>query len=114
MIEPEIAFADLAADADLAEALLKSIFRTLLDERGDDMAFFRDRIDKTCIDRLEHLIESNFERMDYTVAIEALTPEPDFGLTLGFASRCCALDDDAAAGAGATGAVEPLRCLFCV
>src|SRR5436309_7386359 len=40
MIEPEIAFADLSADADLAEAFLKSIFRTLLDERKADMAFF--------------------------------------------------------------------------
>ena len=72
MIEPEIAFADLAADADLAEVFMKSIFRTLLEERADDMAFFRDRIDKTCIDRLEHFIESSFERMEYTAAIEAL------------------------------------------
>ncbi|MCH2149248.1 MAG: asparagine--tRNA ligase [Phycisphaerales bacterium] len=72
MIEPEIAFADLAADADLAEVFMKSIFKTLLEERADDMAFFRDRIDKTCIDRLEHFIESSFERMEYTAAIEAL------------------------------------------
>jgi len=41
MIEPEVAFADLAANADLAEAFLKSIFGALLDERKDDMAFFR-------------------------------------------------------------------------
>ena len=72
MIEPEIAFADLAADADLAEALLKSIFTDLLAERGDDMRFFADRIDKTCIERLEKFIAASFERMDYTEAIRRL------------------------------------------
>src|SRR6184192_3520297 len=49
MIEPEIAFADLAADADLAERFLKSIFKALLNERGDDMKFFAERIDKDCV-----------------------------------------------------------------
>jgi asparaginyl-tRNA synthetase len=72
MIEPEIAFADLAADADLAEALLKSIFTDLLAERGDDMRFFADRIDKTCIERLERFIAASFERMDYSEAIRRL------------------------------------------
>ncbi len=72
MIEPEIAFADLSDDADLAEDFLKSIFRTLLDEREDDMCFFRDRIDSTCIDRLEQFCEARFERMEYTDAIKTL------------------------------------------
>ncbi|WP_152052141.1 asparagine--tRNA ligase [Tautonia marina] len=72
MIEPEIAFADLAANADLAEDFLKSIFRTLLDERADDMRFFAERIDKDCINRVEAFISSSFERMDYTDAITAL------------------------------------------
>jgi len=72
MIEPEIAFADLADDADLAEDFLKSIFRTLLEELPDDMAFFQQRIDKSCIDRLTSFIESSFERMDYTDAIKTL------------------------------------------
>ncbi len=72
MIEPEIAFADLADDADLAEDFLKFLFRTLLEERADDMAFFRERIDDTCIDRLEALADSAFERMEYTDAIERL------------------------------------------
>ena len=72
MVEPEIAFADLADDADLAEAMLKYIFKALLDERGDDMKFFQERIDKTCIDRLETFIESPFERMDYSEAIKKL------------------------------------------
>jgi asparaginyl-tRNA synthetase len=72
MIEPEIAFADLKADADLAEAFLKSIFRALLNERGDDMKFFADRIDKGCITRLEKFVDSSFERITYTDAIAAL------------------------------------------
>ena len=72
MIEPEIAFADLSDNADLAEALLKSIFKTLLDEREDDMAFFAERIDKTCIDRLSQVVNAPFERIDYSEAIEIL------------------------------------------
>jgi len=72
MIEPEIAFADLNDDADLAEDFLKSIFRDLLNERGDDMAFFAQRIDKDCINRLEKFVEASFERMEYTDAIKAL------------------------------------------
>ena len=72
MIEPEIAFADLSDDADLAEDFLKNIFRALLDERGDDMAFFQQRVDKGCIERLEKFVEASFERMDYTDAIGRL------------------------------------------
>ena len=72
MIEPEIAFADLADNADLAESMLKYLFKALLEERQDDMAFFQQRIDKTCIDRLEKFIESSFERMEYTEAIDKL------------------------------------------
>ena len=72
MIEPEIAFADLADDADLAEAMLKYLFKALLEERPDDMGFFQQRIDKGCIDRLEKFVDSSFERMDYTEAISHL------------------------------------------
>ncbi|MSO46033.1 MAG: asparagine--tRNA ligase [Acidobacteria bacterium] len=72
MVEPEIAFADLAADADLAESFLKYIFTALLNERGDDLKFFADRIDKECITRLEAFVNSSFERMSYTDAIAAL------------------------------------------
>src|SRR2546423_8439834 len=72
MIEPEIAFADLTADADLAEEFLKYIFRALLNERPDDMKFFAERIDKDCITRVEKFVDSNFERMSYTDAIAAL------------------------------------------
>jgi asparaginyl-tRNA synthetase len=72
MIEPEIAFADLKADADLAEAFLKYIFRAVLVERPDDMKFFAERIDKECIQRLERFIESSFERITYTEAVQVL------------------------------------------
>jgi asparaginyl-tRNA synthetase len=72
MIEPEIAFSDLAADADLAEAFLKYIFRALLDERKDDMAFFEKFIDKECVNRMSALVETKFARMEYTDAIKEL------------------------------------------
>src|SRR5437660_5068639 len=72
MIEPEIAFAALADNADLAEALVKHIFATVLAERGDDMAFFEERIEKGLIARLTGIVKSEFARMDYTEAIAIL------------------------------------------
>jgi asparaginyl-tRNA synthetase len=72
MIEPEIAFADLKTDADLAEEFLKYIFKAVLNERPDDMKFFADRIDKECIARVEAFVNSSFERITYTDAITAL------------------------------------------
>src|SRR5450830_1241404 len=72
MIEPEIAFADLSADADLAQALLKYIFKAVLTERPDDMAFFEDRIEKGVIAKLGGIVERAFVRMDYTEAIKIL------------------------------------------
>lgn len=72
MVEPEIAFADLGDAATLAEEMLKYVFSALLEERADDMAFFQQRVDKTVIDRLNAVINSDFVRMDYTDAIEIL------------------------------------------
>jgi len=72
MIEPEIAFADLSDNASLAEALLKHVFKTVLDEREDDMAFFEERIEKGVIAKLRGIVDSKFERMDYTDAIRVL------------------------------------------
>jgi asparaginyl-tRNA synthetase len=72
MVEPEIAFAQLSDDIDLAERFLKSIFGALLVERADDLAFFVERIDKTCVQRLEAFCASSFERMDYTEAVARL------------------------------------------
>jgi asparaginyl-tRNA synthetase len=72
MIEPEIAFADLAADAELAEALLKFTFKSLLEERGEDMAFFDERIEKGLVAKLQGIVDSQFARMDYGEAIAVL------------------------------------------
>ncbi len=72
MIEPEIAFADLDDDADLAEAFLKYVFRAVLEERPDDLKFFAERIEKDCMRRLEAFVEAPFERLEYTEAIEIL------------------------------------------
>ncbi len=72
MIEPEIAFADLAADATLAEALLKATFKALLEERGDDMAFFDERVEKGLVAKLQGIVDSEFARMDYGEAIAVL------------------------------------------
>ncbi len=72
MIEPEIAFADLADAADLAEEMLKYVFQAVLDERADDMAFFQQRVDKTVVERLNSVINNDFVRLDYTDAITIL------------------------------------------
>ncbi|MBV9190229.1 MAG: asparagine--tRNA ligase [Betaproteobacteria bacterium] len=72
MIEPEIAFADLAADADLAEALLKYTFKALLAERAEDMAFFDERIEKGIVAKLQGIVDSEFVRMNYGEAISVL------------------------------------------
>jgi asparaginyl-tRNA synthetase len=84
MIEPEIAFADLADDADLAEAFLKYLFRAVLEERADDMAFFAQHIDKDCIKRLETFIDASFERMDYGDAVKALESAASKGVKFEF------------------------------
>jgi asparaginyl-tRNA synthetase len=72
MVEPEIAFADLNDDASLAEALLKHIFKTLLDERHEDLAFFDERVEKGLVAKLEGIVGSEFVRMDYTEAVSVL------------------------------------------
>jgi asparaginyl-tRNA synthetase len=72
MIEPEIAFAELTDNAQLAEDMLKYLFKTVLDERADDMKFFVERIEKTAIDRLQHIIDKPFLRVTYTEGIRIL------------------------------------------
>src|SRR3989440_3134539 len=72
MIEPEIAFAELADNADLAEALLKYVLRALLEERAEDMAFFDERIEKGLVAKLQGIVQSEFARMDYGEAISVL------------------------------------------
>ena len=72
MIEPEIAFANLADDATLAERLLKYVLAAVLTERPDDMAFFEERIEKGVIAKLRGIVDKPFVRMDYTEAIGIL------------------------------------------
>ena len=72
MIEPEMAWYDLDDDADLAEAFVKHLLRDALERCGEDLAFFNDRIDKGLIARLEHVLRSPFERMDYAEAVKQL------------------------------------------
>ncbi len=72
MIEPEIAFADLNDLADLAEDFLKSLGRDVLNACPADMRFFEQRIDGEVITRLRQVIDTDFVRMDYGTAIDAL------------------------------------------
>jgi asparaginyl-tRNA synthetase len=72
MVEPEIAFADLADNATLAEALLKYVLKSVLAERADDMAFFNERVEKGVIAKLQGIVDKEFVRMDYTEAIGIL------------------------------------------
>jgi len=72
MVEPEIAFADLADDASLAEALLKYVLAAVLTERGDDMAFFDERVETGLIAKLQGIVDKEFARMDYAEAIAVL------------------------------------------
>lgn len=77
MVEPEQAFADLAANADLAERFLKFIFRALLEERQDDLGFFKDQVDPLCMERLSSFVDASFERLEYTEAIRLLRSKQD-------------------------------------
>ena len=72
MVEPEMAFADLNDDAELAEGMLKHVFAAVLDRCGEDMEFFNKWVDKTVIDTLTHIVESDFVRITYTEAIDIL------------------------------------------
>jgi asparaginyl-tRNA synthetase len=72
MIEPEISFCDLKLLQNIAEEFLKTLFADVLHNCSEDMAFFRDRIDSSVVDTLEHIIASEFVRLSYTEAIEIL------------------------------------------
>jgi asparaginyl-tRNA synthetase len=72
MVEPELAFCELAQLADLAEAFLRSVFIRVRDECEEDLAFFDQRIDDTVLSTLDHVIEQPFERVTYTQAVEIL------------------------------------------
>lgn len=72
MIEPEIAFADLADDMDLAEDMLKYVIRDVMDRCPDELAMLNKFVDKGLIERLTHVANSDFARVSYTEAVEIL------------------------------------------
>jgi len=72
MVEPEMAFYDLDDDMDLAEEFIKYLFIDALENCSEDMEFFNQRIDKTIIETLQHIIDNQFERLTYTEAIQRL------------------------------------------
>ncbi|MCR9141116.1 MAG: asparagine--tRNA ligase [bacterium] len=72
MVEPEMAFATLEDDAQLAEDFLRYVFKYVLEHSRDDLEFFNQWIDKSCLARLESLADSPFERMSYTEAVTIL------------------------------------------
>ena len=72
MVEPEICFADLSDDMDLAEEMIKYIFQYVLDTCPEEMEFFNKFIDTGLLERLNHVIGSDFVRISYTDAIKEL------------------------------------------
>ncbi len=77
MIEPEIAFADLADDMRLAEDMLKYIIAFVLERAPEEMAFFNQFVDKGLLDRLHHVMTSDFGHVTYTEAIRLLEAHND-------------------------------------
>ena len=72
MVEPEMAFYDLDDDMDLAEEFIKYLLLDALENCSEDMEFFNQRIDKTILETLQHIIDNQFERLTYTDAINCL------------------------------------------
>ena len=77
MIEPEIAFADLNDDMDLAEAMLKYIINYCLENAPEEMAFFNSFVDKGLLERLHNVVSNEFARITYTEAVEILKKNND-------------------------------------
>ena len=85
MIEPEIAFADLKDDMVLAESMLKYIIRYVLEHAPEEMNFFNSFVDKGLLERLNHVLNSDFGHVTYTEAIKILEEHNDCLL---YTSRC--------------------------
>ncbi len=77
MIEPEIAFADLQDDMMLAEAMLKYVIRFVMENAPEEMNFFNSFVDKGLLERLNHVVNSDFGHVTYTEAIEILEKNND-------------------------------------
>ncbi len=72
MVEPEIAFADLNDDMELAEAMLKYVIKYVMDECPEELQFFNQFVDKGLLERLNHVATSDFARVTYTEAVDIL------------------------------------------
>ena len=72
MVEPEVAFADLTDNAALAERLLKSVTRRVLNDCENDLGFFQQRIDNTVLERLTNIVDQPFVKVTYSDAIDIL------------------------------------------
>ncbi|NEO72245.1 asparagine--tRNA ligase [Moorena sp. SIO3H5] len=72
MVEPEMAFCDLKGDMDLAEAFLKHVFKSVLENCPEDLEFFNKRIDNNVLATADNIINNQFERITYTDAIALL------------------------------------------
>ncbi|GAB7079717.1 asparagine--tRNA ligase [Megalodesulfovibrio paquesii] len=79
MIEPEMAFFDLAANMDLAEAFVKHVARHLLDHCEADLALFNQWVDKDCLTRLTRVADEPFARLEYREAVQLLQKARDAG-----------------------------------
>ena len=77
MIEPEIAFADLEDDMELAESMLKYIINYVLENAPAEMEFFNSFVDKGLIERLHNLVDNDFARVTYTEAVDILMKHND-------------------------------------
>lgn len=72
MIEPEVAFADLASNMELAESMIKYVIRYVLDNAPQEMAFFNEFVDTGLLSRLQNILDSDFGQVTYTDAVELL------------------------------------------
>lgn len=77
MVEPEMAFADINDNMDVAEKMIKYIIKYVLENAPEEMEFFDKFIEKGLIERLENIVNNEFERITYTKAIELLTPHKE-------------------------------------
>ncbi|MBE5763512.1 MAG: asparagine--tRNA ligase [Clostridiales bacterium] len=77
MIEPEMAFADLKDDMDIQQDMIKYVIKDVLEKCPEELAFFNNFMDKGLLDRLNHIVNSDFARITYTEAVEILEKHKD-------------------------------------
>ncbi len=77
MIEPEMAFADLKDDMDIQQDMIKYVIKDVLEKCPEELEFFNNFMDKGLLDRLNHIVNSDFARITYTEAVEILEKHKD-------------------------------------